>query len=73
MEIVNAFHWQGKPSIFSTGKGQQDFNGANHGRSVEMSARNRPPPIVLEGSLSTPRPTPLDLRSRKKCEADANG
>jgi hypothetical protein len=71
--MSNAFQWQGKPSIFTTGKGQQDFTGANHGRSLEMSARNRPPPVLLDGSLPYQRPIPLDLRSRKKREEDANG
>lgn len=68
MTIQNAFHWQGKPSIFTTGEGQQDFTGANHGRSLEMSARNRPAPVLLAGSSVSQRPAPLDLRSNRTKE-----
>lgn len=34
----NAFHWQGRPSVFTTGRGAADYNGINHARSTKGTA-----------------------------------
>ena len=49
MTIQNAFHWQGKPSTFSTDKDRAHFIGSNHGRSVNVSALEKRSPISLPG------------------------
>lgn len=43
------FNWQGKPSIFTTGRDQSHFTGANYGRSVAASEADKKSHISLPG------------------------
>jgi len=52
----NAFNWQGKPSIFTTGKAAADFNGINTEKSERASASAVPNTITLPNSSLFPRP-----------------
>ena len=52
----NAFHWQGKPSIFTTGKAAADFNGVNARRSELASESSVPNTITLPNSSIFNRP-----------------
>jgi hypothetical protein len=37
-EPKSVFHWQGRPSIFSTGRDRADFVGINHRRAIRATA-----------------------------------
>lgn len=52
----NAFNWQGKPSIFATGKAAADFNGVNSRRSELASDSSVVNTISLPNSSFFTRP-----------------
>ena len=60
-EVINAFHWKGKPSIFVT----NDFNGVNYVRSVSSSAQDKRTTPLLPGSTPDNKPTPANKGAKK--------
>ena len=59
----NAFHWQGQPSIFTTGKEAAAFNGIDAQRSKQAAKQSNMTPIVLG---NTPIYGPLKMMKKEK-------
>lgn len=48
--MTNAFHWQGKPSIFTTASKQQPLGMGREQSRMRVSLRKKPMPVALPGS-----------------------
>lgn len=61
--MTNAFHWQGKPSIFTTNVKQQNFGEAMTRKHLATSMRRKPTPIDLPGGSPYEMPDLLLARN----------
>lgn len=68
--VLNAFHWQGKPSIFTTNVPQQNFGEAMTRKHLATSMRHKPLTIHLSNKTTYDAPDLLLKRNprRKKGE-----
>lgn len=60
---MNAFNWQGKPSIFTTNSRQQLFGADMATKWLATSLRRKAAPVSLSGGSVYPEP---ELMTRKK-------
>ena len=61
--MSNAFHWEGKPSIFTVGKEAAAFNGIDTQRGKQAAKQPNMVPIVLG---NTPIYGPLKMMKKEK-------
>lgn len=48
--MINAFHWRGSPSIFTTNAKQQPFGMGREQSRIRSSMRTKAMPVALPGS-----------------------
>lgn len=63
---VNAFHWKGKPSIFTTGAKQQNFGEEMTRKNLATSLRRKPAPVSLAGGSPYKEPDLMLARNPRR-------
>lgn len=64
--MTNAFHWQGKPSIFTTNAKQQNFGEAMTRKHLATSLRRKPLTIHLSDKPTYGEPDLILKRNPRK-------
>lgn len=66
VKMINAFHWQGKPSIFTTGKSPHMYSSEYVQKHFGTSLRNKPSTISLSGGSPYQAPVLMKTKRAKK-------
>lgn len=61
--MTNAFHWQGRPSIFTSGRDWSEYGATTTQKHRNLSMKRKAAPVDLPGGSMYPAP---DLMKGKK-------